>query len=54
MEIYAPLAERMGMHGVKDELQDLAFKEMQPEARTSIIKRLAFMKKNDPQLIPAY
>src|SRR6185437_10266834 len=36
MEIYAPLAERIGMHGMEDELEDLAFAELYPEARESI------------------
>ena len=25
MEIYAPLADRMGMHRIRDELEDLSF-----------------------------
>lgn len=37
MEIYAPLAGRIGMQEVRDELQDLAFEELNPDARTSII-----------------
>ena len=33
MDIFAPLAERMGMHEIRDELYDLAFKEINPDAR---------------------
>lgn len=45
LEIYAALAERIGMRRIKDELQDLAFKELFPEARESINKRLEFLRK---------
>jgi GTP pyrophosphokinase len=41
MEIYGPLAERIGMQEVKLELQDLAFKVLHPDIRDSIIKRLS-------------
>src|SRR5690349_11353252 len=44
MDIYAPLAERIGMHRMKDELEDLAFAELYPEARQSIRARLAFLR----------
>jgi GTP pyrophosphokinase len=44
MEIYCPLAERMGMREIQDELEDLAFAELYPEARQSIIARLAFLR----------
>ena len=44
LEIYAALAERIGMRRIKEELQDLAFKELFPEARESIIKRLEFLR----------
>ncbi len=44
IEIYAALAERIGMRNIKEELQDLAFAELFPEARESIIKRLDFLR----------
>ncbi|ABS64475.1 (p)ppGpp synthetase I, SpoT/RelA [Parvibaculum lavamentivorans DS-1] len=40
MEIYAPLAGRMGIQEVREELEDLAFKELNPEARETLLKRL--------------
>ncbi len=40
MEIYAPLADRMGMHRIRDELEDLSFEILNYEARTLIQKRL--------------
>ena len=41
MDIYAPLAERIGMYGFMDELQELAFRELEPEAHATITARLA-------------
>jgi len=40
MDIYAPLAERIGMYEFMKEMQTLAFRELEPEAYESISKRL--------------
>jgi GTP pyrophosphokinase len=44
MEIYAPLAERIGMDAVKTELQTLAFAQLEPEAYDTIHARLNFLR----------
>jgi GTP pyrophosphokinase len=44
MEIYAPLAERIGMDAVKTELQTLAFAQLEPEAFDTIQARLNFLR----------
>ena len=43
MEIYVPLAERIGMQALKDELEDYAFQHLHPEAHESITSRLSFL-----------
>ncbi len=40
MEVYAPLADRMGMHRIRDELEDLSFEILNNDARKLIKKRL--------------
>jgi guanosine-3',5'-bis(diphosphate) 3'-pyrophosphohydrolase len=44
MEIYAPLAERIGMQKLKNEMQDLAFAVLHPEVRDSILSRLDYLR----------
>jgi GTP pyrophosphokinase len=44
MDIYAPLAERIGMYGFMDELNELAFMHLEPDAHGSIVRRLAQLK----------
>ncbi len=39
MDIYAPLAGRMGMQWMREELEDLSFRVLNPEARNSILRR---------------
>ena len=46
MEIYAPLSDRMGMNHIRDELEDLSFAELNPEARNLIVNRLSLNKSN--------
>src|SRR6476646_11942699 len=41
VDVYAPLAGRIGMQNMREELEDLAFAELNPEARDSIVTRLA-------------
>ena len=40
LDIYAPLAGRMGMHEMREELEDLAFRELNPEAYAVVSERL--------------
>ena len=47
MEIYSPLADRMGMNRIRDELEDLSFEILNPEARKLIKNRLDKIKDNN-------
>ncbi len=51
MEIYAPLAERIGMQGFRDDLEDLAFIELNNEARKSIKRRLEYLRAEGEDLV---
>jgi guanosine-3',5'-bis(diphosphate) 3'-pyrophosphohydrolase len=50
IEIYAPLADRLGMQALKDELEDLAFEQINHEAHDSIISRLQYLRDQDTSL----
>ncbi len=51
LEIYAPLAGRMGMHEMREELDNLAFRELYPEAYQVVTSRLAALADRNVQLI---
>ncbi len=51
MDIYAPLAGRMGMQHMREELEDLSFEVLYPEARASIMSRLEILRKDAGNLI---
>ena len=51
MDIYAPLAGRMGMQTMREELEDLAFSVINPEARETISSRLEAIKEKSGTLI---
>jgi RelA/SpoT family (p)ppGpp synthetase len=52
MDIYAPLAARMGMQEIREELEDLAFGALNPEAREAILEHLEEGKPAREALIP--
>ena len=51
LEIFVPLAERIGLHKIKEELEDLAFSQLNPEARESINNRLSFLRKEGSDVV---
>jgi GTP pyrophosphokinase/guanosine-3',5'-bis(diphosphate) 3'-pyrophosphohydrolase len=51
MEIFAPLAGRMGMQWMREELEDLAFKVLNPEARNSIMRRFVTLQKESGDVV---
>ncbi len=51
MEIFAPLAGRMGMQSMREELEDLSFRVLNPEARNSIVRRFINLRSEvEPEL----
>jgi GTP diphosphokinase / guanosine-3',5'-bis(diphosphate) 3'-diphosphatase len=51
MEIYAPLANRLGISWMKSELEDLAFKYLEPDAYVSLAQKIARTQKEQDQYI---
>jgi len=51
MDIYAPLAGRMGMQWMREELEDLAFRVLNPEARNSIMRRFITLQRETGDVI---
>ena len=47
LDIYAPLAGRMGMQGFREELEDLAFGEINADARNLVLERLTLLKEEN-------
>ncbi len=52
MDLYAPLASRIGMERVKRELEELAFAELNPDGRASVLARLGYLREKGDKLVP--
>ncbi|MCA8868687.1 MAG: bifunctional (p)ppGpp synthetase/guanosine-3',5'-bis(diphosphate) 3'-pyrophosphohydrolase [Rhodobacteraceae bacterium] len=52
MDIFAPLAGRMGMQSMREELEDLSFHVLNAEGRNSIIRRFLTLRNQTGDLIP--
>jgi len=51
MDIYAPLAGRMGMQWMREELEDLSFRVLNPEGRNSIIRRFITLQRETGDVV---
>lgn len=51
MDIHSALAERIGIHSFKNELQDLAFAELYPKDKLNIERQLNFIRKDGTSLV---
>jgi guanosine-3',5'-bis(diphosphate) 3'-pyrophosphohydrolase len=51
MDIYVPLAERIGIQDIKEELEEMAFRELYPEVAESIENRLEFLKEQGEDIV---
>ena len=48
---FSPLAERLGIQEIRAEFDDLSFKIIEPELRSSILKRLRVLRLQDEELL---
>ncbi|MBL1234642.1 MAG: bifunctional (p)ppGpp synthetase/guanosine-3',5'-bis(diphosphate) 3'-pyrophosphohydrolase [Rhodobiaceae bacterium] len=51
LDIYAPLAGRMGMHEVREELEDLSFEQLHSEARATLVERLSELRAESSDVV---
>lgn len=52
LEIFAPLAERIGLQNIKNELQDLSFKTLHPDIHESVYTRINLLKSGENHNLP--
>ncbi len=51
LEVFAPLAQRLGMKEWQDELEDISFEIINPDAKKTIIERLEYLKSKDENIV---
>ncbi len=51
LEVFAPLAQRLGMKEWQDELEDKSFEVINPDAKKTIIERLEYLKSKDDNIV---
>ncbi len=51
LDIYAPLAGRMGMHSIREELEDIAFRALEPDAWETVTRRLTELRAESGDII---
>src|SRR3954465_2948345 len=52
MDLYAPLASRIGMERVKRELEELAFADLNPDGRSWVVARFGYLRGKGEQIVP--
>ena len=51
LEVFAPLAQRLGMKEWQDELEDISFGVINPDAKKTIVERLDYLKSKDDNIV---